>query len=54
MDFLYEGDAASPEWIAPIKNPLLLIDCGNASDANKHGLNMTQPGTVLKRTYWSI
>jgi hypothetical protein len=54
LNYLYEGDAAFPEWIAPVKNPLQLIDCGVGSAAIKSALEMTQSGKFLTRSFWSI
>ena len=54
MNYLYEGDAAFPTWIAPVKNPLPLIDCGEGSAAVKSALNMTQAGKFLSRSFWSL
>ncbi len=54
LNYLYEGEAARPVWIAPAKNPYELIDCGIASDAIKSALEMTRPGKFLTRAYWSL
>jgi hypothetical protein len=54
LNYLYEGEAARPVWIAPVTNPLELIDCGVASDAIKHSLEMTRPGKYLTRAYWTL
>jgi hypothetical protein len=54
LNYMYEGDAAFPEWIAPVKNPLLLIDCGEGTQAIKSALEMTQPGKFLQRSFWSL
>ena len=54
MDYLYEGDAAYPQQIMPIKKPLLLVSCGDMSNAVKQGLAMTRPGSLLRRSLWSL
>lgn len=54
LNFLYEGEAARPAWIAPARNPFLLIDCGVAADAIKDALEMTRPGKFLSRSFWSL
>lgn len=54
LNYLYEGEAARPTWIAPAKNPYELIDCGESSKAIKSSIEMTRPGKYLTRSYWSI
>jgi hypothetical protein len=54
LNYLYEGEAAMPVWIAPANNPYELIDCGIASEAIKSSLEMTRPGKFLTRAYWSL
>ncbi|OPY29903.1 MAG: hypothetical protein A4E28_00623 [Methanocella sp. PtaU1.Bin125] len=54
LNFMYEGDAAYPEWIAPVKNPMQLIDCGDSRKAIKSALEMTRPGKYLSRSFWSL
>ncbi len=54
MDYIYEGDAAYPQWIAPYKNPLILIDCGDSLSTMKFALKMTRAGTFLVPSFWSI
>lgn len=54
LNYLYEGEAAKPVWIAPARNPYELIDCGIASNAIKSALEMTRPGKFLTRAYWSL
>ncbi len=54
LNYMYEGDAAFPTWIAPVKNPLQLIDCGEGSAAIKNALEMTRPGKFLQRSFWSL
>jgi hypothetical protein len=54
LNYLYEGEAARPVWIAPVEHPYELIDCGVAADAIKHSLELTRPGKYLTRAYWSL
>lgn len=54
LNYLYEGEAARPTWIAPVKNPFELIDCGVSTDAIKHSLELTRPGKYLTRAYWTL
>jgi hypothetical protein len=54
LNYLYEGEAARPIWIAPVEHPYELIDCGVASEAIKSGLEMTRPGKYLTRAYWTL
>ena len=54
LNYAFEGDAASPLWIAPMKNPNLLIDCGDPYDTIKNALVLTMPGKTLTRAFWSL
>lgn len=54
LNYLYEGEAAYPVWIAPVKNPLELIDCGVGAEAIKSGLELTRPGKYLTRSFWTL
>lgn len=54
LNYAFEGDAASPTWIAPMKNPILLIDCGDPYDTIKNALVLTMPGKSLTRAFWSL
>ena len=54
LNYLYEGEAARPTWIAPVTNPLLLIDCGNQFSAISEALVLTRPGKYLTRAFWTL
>lgn len=54
LDSAYEGDAAYPTWIAPFKNPILLIDCGDPFDTIHTALELTMPGRYLTTAFWNL
>jgi hypothetical protein len=54
LNYAFEGETAFPTWIAPTKNPILLIDCGDPFDTIKCAMALTMPGATLTRAFWNL
>ena len=54
LDAAYEGNAAWPTWIDPLRNPFALLYCGDPFTTIKSALEMTMPGHYLIQSYWSL
>ena len=50
----YEGDTATPSWIAPFDKPQTVIQMSNHFQVLKDSLNMTKPGTNIKPSFWRL
>ncbi len=50
----YQGDTATPSWIAPFDKPQTVIQMTDHIQVLKDSLNMTDPGTVLKPRFWRL
>jgi hypothetical protein len=50
----YEGDTASPSWIAPFDKPQTVIQMTDHFQVIKDSLNLTEPGTTIKPRFWRL
>ena len=50
----YEGDTATPSWIAPFDKPQTVIQMTDHIQVLKDSLNMTEPGTNIKPRFWRL
>jgi hypothetical protein len=54
MDRAYSGETCYPDIICPLKNPFTLMPWLNTGLTVIDALNMTQPGTHLKKVMWPV
>lgn len=50
----YQGDTATPSWIAPFDRPQTVIPMTDHFQVIKDSLNLTEPGTNIKPRFWRL
>jgi hypothetical protein len=54
LPYAYEGDAAYPSWLMPVKNPYGLMEMQCPTNVFSLALDKTRPGSYLIRSFWTL